>query len=174
MWKSIPTLLSGGVTQNHFPEVVRVGLSVDCWSGYFLVIARLKDEVCFVEFDIMHDLANVYKLKERKYEFPTVQRLLNTSNLVTPAVKFAIRQGPTDRYPNHFPGSSLSWVVTWSEDRSMVRGSLFSEQVKNKFILLVTWNLQYQTNLLQQKILRVHISSVLINLIFKQNFQNEK
>ena len=146
---------------------------MDSGSGYFLVIARLKDEVCFVEFDIMHDLANVYKLKERKYEFPTVQRLLNTSNLVTPAVKFAIRQGPTDRYTDHF-GSSLSWVFAWSEDRSMVRGSLFSELVKSKFILLVTWNLQYQTNLLQQKILLVHISSVLINLIIKQNFQNEK
>ena len=151
----------------------KTAFCVDCWSGYFLVIARLKDEVCFVEFDIMHDLANVYKLKERKYEFPTVQRLLNTSNLVTPAVKFAIRQGPTDRYTDHF-GSSLSWVFAWSEDRSMVRGSLFSELVKSKFILLVTWNLQYQTNLLQQKILLVHISSVLINLIIKQNFQNEK
>ena len=45
------------------------------------VVTPSKDEVCFVEFDIMHDLANVYKLKERKYEFPTVQRLLNTSNL---------------------------------------------------------------------------------------------
>ena len=46
-----------------------------------MVVTPLKDDVCFVEFDIMHDLANVYKLKERKYEFPTVQRLLNTSNL---------------------------------------------------------------------------------------------
>ena len=45
------------------------------------LVTLLKDDVCFVEFDIMHDLANVYKLKERKYEFPTVQRLLNTSNL---------------------------------------------------------------------------------------------
>ena len=88
--------------QNHYPEVLRERLFVDSWSGYFLMITCLKDDVCFVEFDIMHDLANVYKLKERKYEFPTVQRLLNTSNLVTPAVKFAISQGSTDQYPDNF------------------------------------------------------------------------